>query len=367
MKPIILIPEFEISLHGEKLEIIGGKHLENFQADSNLGIVSRNLNINTSYDDCRSVIKWQEKFVDFLTPWHFYLIDKTESTNPIKNIIKKHFMNLFLLFTADISFYENDLQRGVITSRYLSENRTCEISHIKKESETSLNDENISSAINLLNWAYDKNWNLSDRLSVVQIEIVETLANNQKEKIIDILLERIHQINDNVVWYWKSMMQEKISDFYNTTKMFDEFCNVTFNKISENLLSMQKSLTENVLAAIGILVGSIVATLLDINGLNEDIIKYSLWIYAAYLFIFALCYNMSLYSKKFKIISEQIEKNIKKYKSQIPKEKVEELIDIWQIESIKKTFVNRFFITIILFEFIIFFTILASKKLPELF
>ena len=187
------------------------------------------------------------------------------------------------------------------------------------------------------------------------------------ENIVEILLERIHQINENVVWYWKSIMQEKITDFYNTTKTFSEFCNETFNKLSENLFSMQKSLTDNVLAAIGILIGSIIATLLDITGLNENIIKYSLWIYAAYLFVFALCYNMSLYSKKFEIISEQIEKNIKKYKSQIPKEKVDELLEVWQIESIKKTFVNRFFITIILFEFIIFFIILASKKLPDLF
>lgn len=360
---LILIPESDTYFIGPRIAILGGQYINQENCSMLQKWPEKDITLaDYAYRICRDNLKWQDSWLNFITPWHLFVLDKSQSSPNLLKVIQIHFGNIFLLYTADFTYNRSDEGNTVRVSRYSAPDRSVEVihqsgavimEHFQNQTESKL----------ILDWIYDLQWTTSDRMTLAQHNIVDQLNLTEENNRFLALFQKSETIKKNINWHWETFTQKNISIYMGLVKNLEDYLSDVVDKFSANVVTIQKTLTDTMLAAVAVWIGSFIASLFD-KPFNPLIFQIGLIAYGLYVFCFPLLYTMIQQWKAYNSYQEQISVRKRRFLECLPTTKVESIWDEWKIEEIKKRFVSNFWWTIGIYILVILILLVIAIILP---
>jgi hypothetical protein len=357
-KAVFFVPDLEIFLDGPNISVIGGSKLEQFNSDS-LQKPTDLQTLQQMYAACQDNLKWQDEWITALTPLHFKIDKREEIETSVWKILAVHAAEIAILYTADRTVFRN----GWI-STYTGNNKSVQI---QVKSDLRIIDPslltNVSSLIQLVEWVYEEG-KTSDRLPLAQSAIARELEYSLPEKSYDNLLSNAKSIVANAAFQWKAFIEKKVQGYLGQVQALEDYIATTVNTYSANINALIKSLTDTMLAAVAAVAATFITTLLKEKG-NPLIISLTVWLYALYVALFPLLFNMLNQFGQYKILSNDYIDRNNRFKSILFTEKVDDIVGD-RIKNAKNRFLWWFFAAIVAYVLLIIALFFAGFKLPGL-
>lgn len=355
-KAIFFVPEMEILLDGPHISVVGGSNLEKFNPAS-LQKPTDPQRLQQIYSACQDNLKWQEQWLVALTPLHFKFkgLELIETT--ISKVLAIHATELAILYTA-----ERTILRNGWISTYTGSNKSVQIQ--VKSSLQNIDLKLLSNTIFLLQlfeWVYEEG-KTSDRLPLVQSEIARTLEYSVQENSYDHLLSNIRSIFDNASWQWKAFIEKKVQGYLGQVQALEDYIANTVNAYSANIGGLVKSLTDTMLAAVAVVATAFITTLLKDQG-NQLIVSLTIWLYALYVFLFPLIFNMLNQYGQYKTLSTDYLDRNNRFKSVLFAERVDEIVG-GRIKNAQVRFKRWFWAATLAYVALIIALVIAGFFLP---
>jgi hypothetical protein len=311
------------------------------------------------YRTCRDTLKWQESWLQHLTPLHLKLQGPTLPNDPISNALRVHLVNLIVLYTADRTVARADRQWLAI---YAGAKQSVELA--LGDPKAYLGEENESGVgvlMQMLEWAYDPQWSV-DRLPLVQIGVVQALHAADPAVRYRLLLHNAANIFDGLKWHWKAFIEGKVDAYMAQVRALEDYVANTTQAFADQISAMIKSLSDTMLAAVGTLLGSFIAALFK-DKFNPTIFVIGMVVYAVYVLVFPLGYNMLHHCQRYQTLSKDFTVRRERFAERLYPEKVEEIVGR-QIASSQNRFWCWFAVTILSYVVVIVLALVAAKFIP---
>jgi hypothetical protein len=316
-----------------------------------------------SYSVCRETLKWGEGWLKMLTPWHVFIRNKERKTSELHQICQAHFGNAFLLYTADYSYSQTINSHTARISRYTTQDKNVEVIHNQSACfDCSTNAEQI---LKMLNWVYDRQWTASDRMTLAQSMLVDPLRVVPESDRYRALFEKSGAVLQNIERHWETFTSKKIDRYFDMVKEIEDYLSGVVSHSSEHIGRIQKSLTDTILIAVAVWIGSFAAASFN-QPFNAVIFRFGLIVYAAYMLLFPLFYNMGQQWKRYIDTRGQISRRKDKFVEYLPAAAVDETWENWKIDEVHYRFTTNFFWTIVLYLFVIVASIVFALLIPEM-
>jgi hypothetical protein len=358
---VVVLPHDNVCLAGQRLLICGGEYLD--QASLQKIEWHEDQYVDQAYSVSRENLKWHDVRLNFITPWHLFVQDQEKkSSADIKATLAAHFLNTFLLYSADFSFLQKKDSKDILISRYTTQNRNLEIAH--QNSGISIEgSEKQKELLSILNWIYDPQWSAGDRLTLAQQNIVDTINNFKEVDRFQALLDKAGTIKKNIDWHWETFTHKKIDAYFGVIKDYEDYLNQIAQGFATDIANILKSLSETLIAAIAVVIGSFIASLFK-DTFNPFIFHVGLIAYAVYVLGVPLLYNMILRWKEYQSYQAQRDARIKRLRESLPDTKIQEIWDSWKIDTISTRFKWVFWITVVIYIVVIILLLLAAWLVP---
>lgn len=359
-KTIVLIPEKNIFLDGSFLAVVGGDKLSDILTTipaepNNTGLLK---DINERRANC---VYWQSNFVKSIIPNHLNFVITAGEDELITRSLLIHRVNIVLLYIADRTITRN----RKFTSLFISTQQSIEVCFIDPRTyNNSYLLQGANSIYKAFEWVYDDRWNISDRLPMVQIGVVNALNASDQDFRQTLLIENAPSIFENLQWHWKTFIEGKIGEYTNQINIIEEFVSSSVKGFTEQINSLLKSLSDTMLAAVGAFIGSFIAALFSDN-FNDLVFRLGLFIYVGYVFFFPCLFNMINQWGHYKAFVQDFEARQKRYEARLYEEKVKEIVGD-QFTSGKTRYRSAFTTILIIYGIIIIICTAAAIILPPI-
>jgi hypothetical protein len=359
-KVIIIIPSQSIFLSGDYLSIIGGEFTYKYDSVNSVA-QNKPETKQTLFERCQDVVKWQDHFVNFLTPYHLYVSPISSADDFITQAIFINFVNLVLLYFADRSISRN---KSLITI-FNGIQQSVEIK-LTMPGERKFDNlvQQIPLLFELFEWAYDPHWNVSDRLPLVQIGMVQSLNASEPEFRYRLLLENIGSIYEGLKWHWKAFIEGKVEEYVRQVQDLEQVVSDAVRAFTEQISLLNKNLLETMLAAVGVVIASFIAFLFS-DHFNPVVFQIGIWVYCIYMLIFPMIISLKQQNEQFTAYEEDFEVRRKQFEERLYKEKVEAIIGD-HVSKNKARFRNAIYYTRLTYILVIITFFISSIFLPSL-
>jgi hypothetical protein len=356
-KIILLVPRREIWLDGPFLAVVGGKGIEEYHTvvPSAPPDASR---VQAMYQACRDNLKWQESWLNHLTPLHLKLDGASQPGDRIASALQVHLVNSIVLYSADRTVGSDGNWRATYAGAKKSVGLTL------GDPQTPLPEGTPSSVQNLLRtleWAYDPRWT-TDRLSMVQSAVADALHAAEPPVRYRLLLHNAANIYDGLQWHWKAFIEDKVDAYMAQVRALEDYVASTVQAFADQISAMIKSLSDTVLAAVGALLGSFIAAFFK-DKFNPTVFRIGMLVYAFYVLAFPLGLNMLNQRARFRAMIEGLEIRQSRFEARLYRDKVKEIVGT-QIDDSQARFLRWFRWTLVVYGIVIILAVIAALVVP---
>lgn len=359
-KVIFLTPHHDIWLNGLYISVIGGKELKRWKEAFSPSLQENEERVQNMYNIRQKNLYWQVTWLKKLTPLHLTITEQTQLEDSIYKTLLIHQINLIMLYTASRTI---GTQNNPTVSTYSGTNQSLEMKllDLSNEIKDNINFRNVAYLNEMLKWAYDLEWS-DDRLNFVQIVVSRTLCHVDPNMRYQAFIYNAETILKELNWNWRSFIEGKLNNYVLQVQALEDYVASTTQKFSDQITSMNKSLLDTMLAAVGAIIGSFIASLIK-NTFNSQIFTTGLMCFAIYVFIFPLLYNMFYQWEQYKVVCENFEIRKKNFQERLYVDKVNEIVDE-QITKSKNRFERWYTITCMIYVVIVVIVIIAAYLMP---
>jgi len=289
-----------------------------------------------------------------LTPLHFLGQWKTTTNGEIETELALHFLNICILYTANRSTFNNN--QKPLQSVYTSSDRTTTLS-LEQAPTSPVSTATLES---LTKWLYSGNG--VDQRTVFQNIIAREVYADDATASYNSFIARIPRLWKDTAWQYQVFIEGKITKhFEELQKVIGYIADVT-KKISEAIDSITKSLTDALLATVGVVVLTVLAALVK-KETSIEVFKISMEIYSIYLLFYAV-YRMGSIGHSYRLLSEEASAQLDEYEAAL---RVEEITDLsLPLKRRRRQFHIWFWLTVALYLGLAGSIWLAGKKGPQL-
>ena len=358
-KVVLLVPDREIWLDGLYLAVFGGEQIEHWRE-----VVSKPpLNddkLRNIYDICQNNLKWQVPWLKYLTPLHLKVDGKKSHDDPITKALLIHQVNSIILYTADRTVGDNNKP---ILSTYAGANHSVELK--LKNPEDHIEEDvlaGVSYLMEMLEWIYHPKCS-GDRLPLVQIGIAQALHAASPFNRYQLLLLNAPNIFDGLKWHWKAFIEGKVNSYVSQIQVLEDYVADTVQAFAGQITNMIKSLSDTMLAAVAVLISSFIAALFR-DQFDSSIFAIGMGVYALYVAIFPLCYNMTHQWEQYQALCDNFKERKIRFEQRLYPDKVSEIVGEQIIDS-QRRFKWWFYSTIVAYIIVISLAIAAVLLVPE--
>ncbi len=359
-KTILLVPEREIWLDGPHLAILGGDRIPDWQT----AVPERPPDLETIiriYETGQEQLKWQEVWLQHLTPLTLKFETQDTSEDPILNALRVHQVNAILLYTADQTRFT--AERGMVAT-FAGANQRADLAFAHPADPLQPDEaDGAALLLALFEWAYHPKW-AADRLQLVQIGMAQALSAADPVVRYRLMLLNAANLLEGIRWQWKAFIQGKVEAYTAGVRALEEAVAQTVEAYSDQISSMIKSLSDTMLAAVAALLGSIIASLFR-DTFNQTIFVIGMMVYAGYVLIFPLFYNMLNRWGRFQNLTAGFEHRRSHFEDVLFRERVQEIVGN-QIDSSRAGFKRWFWLTLLAYLIVISLALTATMLVPEL-
>ena len=358
-KVILLVPDHEIWLDGTYLAVIGGEQIKHMP-----DVVSKPPHdadeLRNMYDTCQKNLNWQFPWLTHLTPLHLKVDGQIPCDDPIAKVLLVHQVNSVILYTADRTVGDNNRPS---LSTYAGANQSVELTlrNPADPIEEKILD-GVSDLMEMLEWAYNPKCS-GDRLPLVQISVVQALHAASPLFRYELLLHNAPNIFNGLKWHWKAFIEGKVDNYVSQIQALEDYVADTVAAFGDQITDMIKSLSETMLAAMGVLIGSFIAALFG-DKFDPKIFAIGMGVYALYVFIFPLFYNMKHQWEQFQALCDNFKERQIRFEGRLYQEKVKEIVGA-QITDSQCRFKWWFYATLAAYTIVIILAIVAAMFVLE--
>lgn len=361
-KVILFVVNHEIWLNGKYIAILGGDQIGKWRNIATKPSQEDDEKTRNMYDICQRNLHWQDQWLDYLTPLHLRIEEKFPYENdPITKVLLIHQVNLIILYTA---YRTKGDRNNPILSIYSSTSQNVELT-LKNPSEHQIENTviaNVDNLMKMLEWVYELKWS-SDRLSFIQITVAQYLYAASPLTRYELLLYDAGSIFNQLKWNWQAFIDGKVDGYVSQVHALEDYVSNTVQRFAEQTASMIKSLSDTMLAAIGVSIGSFIVALFK-DKFNQTIFTFSMLAYAVYVFIFPLLFNMIYQRKQYKMLCDNFNERKKRFEERLYSDNVDNIVGT-QITKSQKEFNLWFYITALVYVLVILLFVLVAIYVPD--
>ena len=252
---------------------------------------------------------------EHLTPLHF-LGQWRIKHDELEKILAIHFLNICILYTANRSVFDHSKQ--ALTSVYESADRTTTLNLKEAPTATEIP---ISALEELSKWLYGGKG--TDRRHIFQNIVARSLADDNPKTNYDGFAARAPQLLKEAMWQHQVFIDGKITEHFDELQKVIGYVADINKKISEAIDSVTKSLTDALLATIGVLVLTVLAALVK-KDTSIEIFSLSMEIYAVYLLVYVV-FRMGSIGHSYILLSKEASGQVREYQSALQIEQITDL------------------------------------------
>jgi len=354
-KAMVLVPDVEIELDGGLFSVLGGNGLAKWAEYANPAEKTPALDFGKINQEAQDTLRWQQPWVKRMTPAHLWVNGKASEDNRLARAIQSQFVNLFMLYSADRSV-EHD---GVFVSTYSGAKFTAEIRWGPHKEQAFFSWEDIKSLGQTFLWAYEPTYKASDRLPLVQIDVAKTVRVMEQAQGFDLLVKSAHSIFGDLDEQWIEVIENRIDAFSERKDKLGEQVAKAVNEFSGQVSEIIDSVSNAALGLVGVLIGTFIAALFK-EDFNGTIFRAGLLIYAGYVLLFPLAYNMSHQWFKFRAQEALFERNKETFAKQLEESTVRQIVGE-EVANTIRSFKRWFGLTTILYVVMIVLLVTAAQ------
>lgn len=395
-KFIILVPDHPIELNGDYLTMLGGDAVarwQEYKPSKKTGELRRQ--ITSIHKQARNKLKWVHIDLENLTPLQFRVAaaksgDSSEpfKDDPIAGALYAHSLACSLLHIAAHSslnrgtLVESQNDDGVahdsVAEQYgsswtatfsaakgvvsLCVGDTPQLREVLVSNSTGSPWKTAQTIADLAAWLYEQERDVGNRLIVLQHSLVSTLEDNEPSQALCQFVRRASEIATRVEWGWTVFIEEKLESYFSREKELEETVESTTKAYNEQVQTLTKTLIDNMLAAVAVVVGSFIAAIF-----KSPFQAYVFWvgtgIYAAYLFIFPMGVGLTSTLERFDDSKKSFEKRKEEFKKRLTQEQIEKIVGK-TITDREEWFSRWFRKTRTLYRVVLLFMIVAMVVVP---
>ncbi len=357
-KAIMLVPKHEIWLNGPYLAVLGGKQIGDWRNE----VPREPLDIEKvkrMHLTCKENLKWQETWLQHFTPLHIKIEGKALPKDLIANALQVHLINSIILYTADRTTGNRDKPE---LSTYAGATQSVNLTLANpKDFLREEGRDGVRSLLKMLEWTYEDPWS-ADRLPLMQISVVQALYSADPQVRYQLLIHNAANIFDGLRWHWKAFIEGKVDAYMSEVRALEDYIADTSQAFADQTEAMIKSLSDTMLAAVGVLLGSFIAALFQ-NSFNKTVFIIGMSVYAVYVLIFPLFYNMNYQWHRYKTIDKEFKARHHRFEERLHPDKVKEIMGTNITES-ERNFKYWFIAALSAYIIVIILAIYAAMKVP---
>jgi sugar lactone lactonase YvrE len=332
-KLAVLVPDPGLCLDGRYLAVVGGDSTGAFEEDwKRVTAVQRGAEPSQPgaapapselFAAARLQLKWLKVPLQHLTPLHLAVKGPAPPDDPVARRLWIHLLNLCLQFTADTTLPASG--NGALTATYQSARQQVTVELERPDRPLPETAPKAASAlVSLVEWAYAPPF-CGDRLSFIQSTVANALQGIEPKDRYDELVKRAPGFEGEIQTYWRLFMEGKVEEFAGKVQALEELVADTVRAFSERTAALIKSLSDAMLAAVGVVLGSFVAELFK-KGPESEILVVGVLLYLAYLLVFPLIYGMSERWWSYRALVRQFEDRRRRFVERLYEGKVKTIV-----------------------------------------
>lgn len=358
-KVVLLVPDREIRLNGAYLAVLGGQQIGHWRE-----VVSQPPRdadeLRNMYETCQKNLNWQVPWLKHLTPLHLKVDGQIPRDESIVKALLIHQVNAIVLYTAYRTVGAKDKPR---LSTYAGASQSVELTlgnPADPIEEKVL--AGVSDLMEMLEWAYNLKWS-ADRLSLVQIGVAQALHAASPTVRYQLLLHNAPNIFDGLKWHWKAFIEGKVDAYVSQVQALEDYVADTVRAFADQIAAMIKSLSDTTLAAVAVLIGSFIAALFK-DEFNPTVFAIGMVVYAFYVLIFPLCYNMWHQWERYQALLDSFKERQLRFEERLYTEKVDTIVGT-QVTNSQRRFKRWFRATFVAYIAVIILAIVAAWWVPR--
>ncbi len=385
---LVLVPERELRLVGPYLAVLGGSHCgeaATLAADGGPGAERP----RAMYGLCRETLRWDEPWVERLTPLHLAAAGQAPDGDGIAGALRTHLANACLLYLADrterlpaavgvaastapgsiASATPGGAASTAPAARLLStfsgvRNRVPVVAGDPATAQLPATAaEGLASLVRLVEWAYDATW-AGDRLPMAQLAFTEALLPVAPEARFAHFVTAAPAVLDGLRWHWKAFIEGRIDGYEAKVRALEDDVAGVVKAFGDQTAEMIKGLSDTMLATIAVVLGAFVAALLS-EKFNAQVFVIACSLYLAYVLLFPLLFNMVHQRTRFLDAGRAFAERLQRYGQQLPQERIAD-IATGQVEASKGRFRTWFVVTVVAYLALSVLLLIGILNTPRL-
>jgi sugar lactone lactonase YvrE len=295
-------------------------------------------------------LNWPREWLPTLTPLHLDAEDKEKASSDdvVANARRVHAINLCILYTANRIEMSHEVQ--------LARDWSAEWKSIYQGADLVvpappsrlLGEEGARAAhalTELVKWCYGKVFP-GDKLSFFQGAVARTLRERDLQKTtFDTLVAESVNLRQNIEPNWTMFVDGKLHEFDDQVRALEDYVAATVRTFADQIAALIKNLSDTALAAIAVLLGAFIATLIKKDA-TPEILAVSVSVYLIYLLVFPLIYNMRERWESYGALVRQFEERRERFNISLSKAKVDTIIGV-HVDQSRKRFRRWFWLIVV--------------------
>ena len=258
---------------------------------SETNIASSGLQFKRSDEDVALVKKYRDSVIEpprwagfqlqHITPLHFILKSQTgRDDDTISSLFEELLLHTAILYTANhASIHEKSRAQGkniFFVATYASTEKTVKLRMVRNVSGSIPNKRQLDG---LARWPFGgKDY---DRLTIFQNVVARELQGETPQENYDLYAEGLDHLISDATWHYRTYLDGKINQHFGQVQELSKLISATASEVSNQLDAITKGLIEAMLAALGVIVGSLIAALVK-NEIQNTVFQFGMLAYGIY-------------------------------------------------------------------------------------
>jgi hypothetical protein len=325
-KLVVYVPEQNIALDGKRLAIVGGDALE----QPRNGTDPDALAVKAVYEKAREELNWISFELRCLTPLHLKVDGAVAPRDDIAAVIYAQLLTCSLLYMANQS---KQLSDSLWVSTFASETSAVKIEipdaqtigamlRAASADNSSLPAKTIAEKVA---WIYEDLSQAADRLTVAQNAVVEALENSDPSTACRELVRRAADVASRIDWAWQAFISGKLNTYFSQVKQLVDTIDSSTKSYNEQVQTLTKSLIDNMLAAVAVIIGSFIAAIFK-SPFERYVFWFGTGAYVLYLLVFPIAVGLYATLQRFRQSRADFGRSIVQFSRGVPKAQVVEIV-----------------------------------------
>jgi hypothetical protein len=327
---VLGIVDAQVALVGDHLTVLGG--------DSLARLPEMSQPTTSSSDRLAAMAASRDRFIGWdavwtrqLTPLHFW-VEGTCRDLELLRLIRAQFAKLAVLYTCDRA-RERKRRDGSkeIRAEYRGREHVAAVVIDEQEPLEMASDEDLSAVRHIVEWCYQREptppyreW-VTDRLPFVQTRVAQALEGRPEEHRFRAFITAMPYLAEGVEWHWKAFIEGRVTEYLDRVQQLEGLVSATLERLSDQVGSLVRHLSDTMLAAVAVLIGSFIAAAFE-DPFNEPLFRIALLTYAGYVGLFPGLIGMFASSRSFFRVRDNFEAQRGRFAEALLPERVDEIV-----------------------------------------